>query len=130
LDPKIKIVIVDDAPHFRRAVRQTLERQVNFEVVGEAGNGDQALELAETRQPDILLMDYSIPYKDGLAVTREIKQRSPQTQIVLLSMFAEDLKDEAAEAGACLCIGKDTDLRRLPQMLVGCYLSEPRKSSA
>jgi DNA-binding NarL/FixJ family response regulator len=127
LDATIKIVIADDAPYFRKAVRQLLEKQSNFDIVGEAANGHQALELAETHRPDFILMDYALPYMNGLVATQQIKKRYPEIHIVMLSMFAEDLKEEAAAAGACLCVGKDTDLRQLPAMLVGCYSSEPRK---
>jgi NarL family two-component system response regulator LiaR len=103
-----------------------LEEQPTFEIVGDAANGHQAIELADTLRPDIVLIDYVMPYMNGLAAARIIKERHPEIQIVMLSMYAEDLGKEASGAGACLCIGKDADLRQLPQMLVGCYLSAPR----
>lgn len=124
MEAAIRIVIVDDAPMFRQAIRQLLQKQPNFEIVGEAANGHQALELAETRRPGVMLMDYSLPYMNGLVATREIKNHYPETYVVLLSMFAENLKKEATQSGVCLCLAKDGDLQRLPKMLIGGYLGE------
>ena len=123
MEPTIKILIVDDAPYFRQAVRKLFDDQPTFKVVGEAGNGLEALDLVSIWQPHVVLLDYALPVMNGLDTAKKIKERFPETQIVLLSMFSEEVKDQAARVGACLCIGKDADLRELPSMIEGCYLS-------
>jgi DNA-binding NarL/FixJ family response regulator len=124
MELSIRIALVDDAGYFREALRHFLERDSIFKIVGEAANGHQAIELADSLRPDVMLIDYAMPYMNGLAATRIIKQRYPDTRIIMLTMFAEDLRKEAIEAGICCCLGKDADLRQLPQIVVGCHTSE------
>ena len=128
MESTIRVLIVDDAPYFRQALIHLFEREPTFRVVGQAGNGVEALGLVEVYRPHVVLVDYALPALNGLEISRQIKERFPEIQIILLSMFADDLKDLAAEAGACLCLGKDGDLTRLPRFVEGCYsLAGPGK---
>ncbi len=121
MDPSIKVLLIDDSEYFRQAVRRSLKKQPSLEIVGEGRDGHEAVALAEQHRPDVVIIDYCLPNLDGIAAAREIRSRFPATQVIVLSMFADDMRQEAADAGACLCIGKDENLRQLPEMVAGCY---------
>jgi DNA-binding NarL/FixJ family response regulator len=72
--PPSRIIIVDDHPLFRSAIRQTLEKHSDLEVVGEAANGYQALELCRRLRPELVLMDLRMPEMDGIEATHAIKR--------------------------------------------------------
>jgi DNA-binding NarL/FixJ family response regulator len=96
----MRLLLADDHALFRSSLRSLLEAR-GHEVVGEASNGRQAIELAGRLQPDLVLMDLSMPEMDGLAATRELAERQPGVKIVMLtaSMRDDDLF-EALRAGA------------------------------
>jgi two-component system response regulator NreC len=96
----IQILLADDHDLVREAFRVLLERE-GFEVVGEASDGFEAVQLASRLQPQIALLDVSMPQLNGLDATREIVRISPRTRILILTMFAEDRYVlEALRAGA------------------------------
>jgi DNA-binding NarL/FixJ family response regulator len=103
-----RIVIADDHPLYRSAIRQTLESHPDFEVVGEAANGREALELCRRLELDLVLMDLRMPVMDGVAATRAIKRESPKTLVLILTAIDEsrDLSD-SLKAGAAGYILKD-----------------------
>ena len=82
----IKILVVDDHPVVRQGLRQVLEGNPEFTVVGEAADGKGALELADQLQPDVTILDLALPGLNGLEVARRIQQRQPDTRILILSM--------------------------------------------
>lgn len=82
----IKILLVDDHPVVRQGLRQVLEGNPEFTVVGEAADGKGALELADQLQPDVAILDLALPGLNGLEVARRIQQRQPKTRILILSM--------------------------------------------
>lgn len=82
----IKILVVDDHPVVRQGLRQVLEGNPEFTVVGEAADGKGALELADQLQPDVAILDLALPGLNGLEVARRIQQRQPDTRILILSM--------------------------------------------
>jgi DNA-binding NarL/FixJ family response regulator len=101
LNTPSRIVVVDDHPLMRCALRQMLGTQADLEVVGEAADGQQAVELCRRLYPDLVLMDVRMPAMDGLEATRKIKRELPRTIVLVLtaSDYPDDLS-EALEAGA------------------------------
>jgi DNA-binding NarL/FixJ family response regulator len=98
-DP-ITVLLVDDHPLVRRGFRRMLEDDSAIAVVGEASDGDEAVRLAATKQPRVVVMDYAMPGTNGLAATRRILRDRPETAVVMLSMHSEDtLVRQAIEAG-------------------------------
>ena len=83
---KIKILIVDDHPVVRKGLLSCLAAKDHLKIVGEAGNGKDAIKLVKELAPDIVLMDVSMPGMDGLEVTEALKKDSPQTKVLILSM--------------------------------------------
>src|SRR5918997_1920409 len=96
-----RIIIADDHPLFRSAIRRTLERHSNLEVVAEAADGRQALDLCRRLEPELVLMDLRMPEMDGIAATHAIKRELPGTIVLILTAIEEpgDLSD-SLEAGA------------------------------
>jgi DNA-binding NarL/FixJ family response regulator len=96
-----RIIIADDHPLFRSAIRQTLESQPDLDVVGEAANGHQALERCRRLRPELVLMDLRMPEMDGVAATHAIKNEFPETLVLLLTAVDETRGlSRSLEAGA------------------------------
>ena len=109
-----RVVLADDVSELRALVRMSLERSGDFEVVAEAGNGREAIEAAADQQPDLVLLDISMPVMDGLEALPKILDASPATKVVMLSGFAEDrLGDEARRLGAVAYLEKGVPPREL-----------------
>ena len=103
-----RLVIVDDHELTRASLRNMLADEPDIEVVGEAANGREALLLCSRLRPDSVLMDVRMPKVDGLAATREVKQRHPQISVVMLTMHENpDYLFEALKAGAAGYVLKD-----------------------
>lgn len=97
----IRILIVDDHGMVRRGLMTYLKNETDLEVVGEAVNGQEAVNLCARLQPDVILMDLVMPGLDGVAATRLIHQQWPQTHIIALTSFGEkELVQTALQAGA------------------------------
>ena len=92
----IRIMIVDDQALFRDGIRMLLESQPDLSVVGEAGNGREAIAVASETQPDIVLMDVRMPVMDGIAATAAIIAERPQARVIVLTTF--DLDEAVARA--------------------------------
>ncbi|CAA9455321.1 MAG: Regulatory protein, LuxR:Response regulator receiver [uncultured Rubrobacteraceae bacterium] len=86
----IRVLIADDHPLFREGMRGRLDRVADIEVVGEAGSGDEAVELARELDPTVVLMDIKMPGLNGIEATREILETKPQTGVLVLTMFEDD----------------------------------------
>lgn len=98
---KITVLIVDDHPLFRDGVAALLGKQDDMLVVGEAGSGTEAVELAPRLRPDVILMDLQMSGLDGTEATRRILQDLPGTKIIMLTTYKGDVRaNEALEAGA------------------------------
>jgi DNA-binding NarL/FixJ family response regulator len=95
----IRVIIVDDRPRSRHGLRALLDMWRRVEVVGEADDGQQAVQLVEQCQPDVVLMDARMPVMDGLEATRLIKDKWPEVKVVVLTMYA-GYRAEALAAGA------------------------------
>lgn len=97
----IRILIADDHAVVRSGLRALLRADPDLEIVGEAGDGLEALRLTETEQPDVVLLDVSMPPDDGIHTARELKRRHPDLVVLFLTMHEdEDLLHEALRAGA------------------------------
>ena len=106
--PAIRIVIAEDQAHVRRGAAHLLSLESDMEVVGQACNGAEAVELARVLRPDVILMDLHMPVKGGVAATREIIQLLPATQILVLTTLDDDeTVFEAVRAGAHAYLLKD-----------------------
>jgi two-component system response regulator NreC len=98
---KICILIADDHPIVREGLRQLLETQPDIKVVGEAGDGIEALERARELVPDVVLLDIAMPRMSGLEAVRLIREAVPETRIVVLSMYEKEAyAHQVIEAGA------------------------------
>ncbi|HMJ80571.1 MAG TPA: response regulator transcription factor, partial [Candidatus Dormibacteraeota bacterium] len=107
-DQRTKILIVDDHPMFRVGIREILEREPDFEIVGEAEDSRSAFERAQAESPDIVLMDLSLPAPGGIETTQRIKRELPAVGIICLAMNEdEDQLFDAIKAGAAAFILKD-----------------------
>ena len=87
---KIKILLADDHPIVRNGISASLQSIENFEIVGEAENGEQAIELTEHHQPDVVIVDIAMPKMCGIEATRSIKAKSPATKVLVLTMHGEE----------------------------------------
>jgi DNA-binding NarL/FixJ family response regulator len=97
----VRVLIADDHPHFRDGLRALLLSALDLEVVGEAGDGEEAISLAAELQPDVILMDLNMPDVGGIEATRRILRTSPHIAILVISMFEDDDSIFAAlQAGA------------------------------
>jgi DNA-binding NarL/FixJ family response regulator len=104
----IRILLVDDQSLFREGLRTLLSVQTGFEVVGEAANGEEALRLAATLHPDVVLMDVRMPVLDGVAATRRLRADQPECHVIVLTTFDDDeYVFEALRAGAIGYLLKD-----------------------
>jgi len=88
--PPIRILLADDHSIVREGLRALLERQREFEVVGDAADGRDAVEMAETAHPDVVVMDVAMPGLNGIEATRRITSRSPRVGVVILSMHSDE----------------------------------------
>jgi DNA-binding NarL/FixJ family response regulator len=104
---RIRLLLVDDEPAVRRGLRMRLELEPDVEVIGEAGNGQTALELVAELSPSVVLMDVDMPVLDGISATREISQRAPGAAVVVLSIHDDrDTIARAKLAGAAAFVPK------------------------
>jgi DNA-binding NarL/FixJ family response regulator len=127
----IKIILADDHRIFRKGLKSLLSEKENIEVLAEADNGDEALEAARKYKPEIVIMDIAMPKMDGIEATRQIRERFPDTEVVVLSMHAKKAYiDQVLKAGAKGYVLKDSDEENLLSAIEtvhngGYYLDSP-----
>ncbi len=118
----IRILIVDDQQLVRQGLRSLLETMSDLKVVGEAENGQQAIEQVKDLQPDVVLMDIRMPEMDGVAATQQISRQFPQTKILVLSTFDDDdYITRSMQFGAKGYLLKDTHAEELAQAIRSVY---------
>lgn len=107
---KISVFIADDHPVVRQGLASFLNLQPDIELVGEAADGREAVDMVLDLMPDVVLMDLAMPVVDGIEAIRRIRARSPSTKVIALTSFSEEARLFAAvKAGAAGYLLKDTD---------------------
>ena len=110
----LRVLVVDDHPAYRRALTSALNQVKDIEVAGEAGGGTEAAERAVAGDPDLVLMDLSMPDLDGIEAMRRIHKRKPDLPVVILTAHADPgVEREARRAGASGFLAKGTALEDL-----------------
>jgi len=121
---RIRVLIVDDNATVRRALATFVLAFDDLELVGEAADGQAAIDLCLHTQPDVVLMDLAMPGMGGAAAIRAIRGRWPNTQIIALTTFQEiDLAREAIEAGAICCLLKNVSADELAEVIRAAHAS-------
>jgi DNA-binding NarL/FixJ family response regulator len=87
---QVRIMLVDDHEVVRVGLRSLLERRENFAIVGEAADGDEAVDMARQAKPDVIIMDIRLPTMSGIEACREIRDDLPDTRIIMLTSYADD----------------------------------------
>ncbi|MER5265368.1 response regulator transcription factor [Actinosynnema sp. NPDC002837] len=124
-DPPVRVLIVDDQALFREALATLLEVQPEIEVVGEAGDGEQAVRRCAELRPDVVLMDLRMPVLDGIAATNRLRVEQPGVRVLALTTFDDDADVFAAlRAGALGYLLKDVSSARLVEALVAARRGE------
>ncbi len=120
----IRVLVVDDQPLMRRGIRALLEGERDIDVVGEAENGQDALRQVLMLAPDLVVMDILMPNGDGIEATRAIKQRTPKTQVLVVTVYPDqDLFQKAVGAGAAGYVLKDISPANLVEAIRGAVRS-------
>lgn len=108
----VRVVIVDDVAHVREELRRTMRLGKGLEVVGEAGNGREALCLVNESRPDVMLIDARMGVMDGLEATRRVKKEWPDVWVVVLTIHSE-YQSDALAAGADVFLAKGCPVQEL-----------------
>lgn len=109
-EPPLRLIVADDHAFFRRGLRQVCELEGGFNVVAEAANGREAVELVQQFQPDVLLMDITMPILNGIQATQLITADHPTTRVIILTVEQQNqFVFEAIKAGAAGYLLKDVD---------------------
>ena len=126
-EPRIRVLVVDDQALVRRGMTLMLAVEPDMEVVGQASDGVEAVELAQQLRPDVVLMDLHMPRKGGVAATREIALSLPHTHVlVLTTLDAEETVFEAIRAGAHAYLLKDATEEELLETVRAVHRGESR----
>ena len=125
--PPVRVLLVDDHAVVRQGLRLFLGLDPRIEVVGEASNGEEALQEADALIPDVIVMDLMMPVMDGIAATRALRHRLPDTEIIALTSTLEEHKvNGAIEAGAISYMLKDASSDTLADAIHAAARGEVR----
>jgi DNA-binding NarL/FixJ family response regulator len=119
--PTIKVLIVDDHQVVREGLRRILEADEEVDVIGEARNGEEAVVKATSLVPDVIIMDLKMPGMDGIMATHEIKEKNPNINVLVLTLYAEDFIKQAVEAGVSGYLLKDSDCEQITKAVHQVY---------
>jgi two-component system nitrate/nitrite response regulator NarL len=113
-----RVLIVDDSPQVRQELRTLLPLAGDIEIVGEAGDGQEAIHMAQALQPDVVLMDLEMPVLDGYEATRQIKAGSPSCRVVALTVHGyESARQKASQCGVDVFLVKGGSVETLVQAI-------------
>jgi DNA-binding NarL/FixJ family response regulator len=119
-NPTMKILLCDDQAVIRDGLEMLLNLEKDFQVIGSAQDGAEAVELAAQKQPDLILMDLKMPMMNGVEATREIRARFPQIKILVLTTYDDDeWVFDAIRAGASGYLLKDTSRQKIVEAIRG-----------
>lgn len=126
----ISVVIADDHPLFRKGLRQSIEEDASLRIVGEAGNGADALRLIEERLPDVAVLDIDMPEMRGLQVAKEVQKKKLFVGLIILTIYREeDMFNEAMDSGVRGYVMKETAvidlLEAIKAVAIGKYYFSP-----
>lgn len=124
-----RVLVADDASMMRKMVKLALESNPQLELVGEAEDGAQAIDLAQELVPDIILLDLTMPVMDGFEAIPELREKVPTARILAFSAVGGDALNHAVSLGADDCLEKG-DLVKLNRMLVMLGDAGPRQDAA
>lgn len=125
LDTVIKVAIADDHTLFRTGVKTSLSSRKDIQMVAEAENGMQLLNLLKHIRPDVVLLDIQMPIMDGLSTLPEIKKLYPEVKVIMLSMHNDhSMITRMMEIGANSYLTKESDSETIYQAIVTCYQQE------
>lgn len=124
---KIRVLIVDDHQVVRQGLRTFLELQEDMLVVGEAADGQTAVEMVRQLNPNVVLMDLVMPHLDGISATKQVKSLGPAVKVIALTSFTEDDKVfPAIQAGASSYLLKDVSPEQLVEAIRAAHRGEAR----
>ena len=110
------VLVVDDSPLMRRLVREVLESESGFKIVGEAQNGREAIRRAKRLKPDLVILDLGMPVMNGLEAAPALKRTLPEVRLILLTMYSDpEVEQTARSAGIDAVVPKDEALEHLVQ---------------
>ena len=116
---RLRILLADDHEPFRKQVRNLLRKKSGLELVGEAGDGEEAVRLARELEPAVVIMDVLMPRLNGIEATRRITTESPSVKVIALSMHGDEgFRRAMLDAGAATYLLKDNVLHELPRALL------------
>jgi DNA-binding NarL/FixJ family response regulator len=107
------ILIVDDSPLVRHALRSSLEQYPGWIVCGEASDGREAIEKSKELDPDLIILDLSMPGMDGLAAARELSRTQPSAQLLMFTTYKNPTLEEEAIAAGCAGVVSKADVQHL-----------------
>jgi DNA-binding NarL/FixJ family response regulator len=117
-ETNVQVLVVDDQPPFRAAARAVLNRIAEFDLVGEASSGEEAVAMSERLRPDLVLMDINMGEMNGIEAARQVTVARPETMVILVSTYAaQDLPADARSSGAVAYVHKDELSPRLLRSL-------------
>jgi two-component system NarL family response regulator len=126
----IRVMLVDDHPAFRRGMSALIESEPDLQVVAEAGDGRDAVELFRQKKPDVVLMDLRLPGMGGVEATLAIRKEFPQARIIILTTFdADEDIYRAIQSGAQSYLLKDTPEDELAATIRAVHAGQPKLSS-
>jgi DNA-binding NarL/FixJ family response regulator len=121
-EEKIKILIIDDHTMFREGVKRVIEMEPDFEVVGQAGNGEEGFQLVKELEPHVILMDINMPQMNGVEATEKILSIQPDSKIIILSIHDDEFYVfRTLESGARGYLLKDMDIETLAEAIRAVY---------